>query len=93
MDVLIISYNGIMGTPILVKNPITAEEYFTNIEKLKKEFSELGIFYTNLHCMSGTFRPHELYLTPQCGEYREHQIFLEKFAEINKSYIYEEGEY
>ena len=72
---------------------IFAEEYFINIEKIKKEFSELGIFYTNLHCMSGTFRPHELYLTPQCGEHREHQVFLEKFAEINKSYIYEEDEY
>lgn len=35
MDVLIISYNGIMGTPILVKNPTTAEAVFINeMEKL-----------------------------------------------------------
>ena len=35
MDVLIISYNGIMGTPILVKNPITAEAVFIGeMEKL-----------------------------------------------------------
>ena len=35
MDVLIISYNGIMGTPILVKNPTTTEAVFINeMEKL-----------------------------------------------------------
>ena len=35
MDVLIISYNGIMGTPILVKNPITTEAVFIKeMEKL-----------------------------------------------------------
>ena len=35
MDVLIISYNGIMGTPILVKNSITAEAVFIGeMEKL-----------------------------------------------------------
>lgn len=60
--------------------------YYNDISNLKKEFADLGRFYGNLHCMSGTFRPNELYLTPQCGEHEAHQILLEKFAEINKSY-------
>ena len=35
MDILIISYNGIMGTPILVKNSVTAEAVFIGeMEKL-----------------------------------------------------------
>jgi hypothetical protein len=33
-----------------------------------------------------------LYLTPQCGEYDHHQILLDGFAKINKSYIYNEDE-
>lgn len=61
--------------------------YYENIMNFKKELSRIGILYSNLYCMSGTFRPHELYLTPQCGEFGDHQVLLEKFAEINKSYI------
>lgn len=67
-------------------------EYYENIMDFKKELSSIGILYSNLYCMSGTFRPYELYLTPQCGEFRDHQILLEKFAEINKSYIKDEDD-
>jgi hypothetical protein len=42
--------------------------------------------------MSGQFYPHILYLTPQCGEHAAHQKLLEKFAEINKSYVREDEE-
>lgn len=67
-------------------------EYYKNIMNFKKELASIGILYSNLYCMSGTFRPYELYLTPQCGEFKDHQILLEKFAEINKSYIHHEDD-
>lgn len=63
------------------------KEYCDNISVFKKGLAEIGNLYQNLHPMSGNFRPHELYLTPQCGEYRDHQVILDKFSEINQSYI------
>ena len=82
--------SGIKGElksiPDYLPKKFLLREYSENIMLLKKEFSQVGRIYRNLHCMSGTFRPHELYLTPQCGEHRAHQVLLEKFAEINKSY-------
>lgn len=40
--------------------------------------------------MSGQFRPYTKFLTPQCGEKSDHQRILNKFAEINKSYLDEQ---
>lgn len=50
MDVLIISYNGIMGTPILVKNPNLFDEdilkseidYGYMLDKIKSQIQPYG---------------------------------------------------
>jgi hypothetical protein len=41
----------------------------------------------NAWCFSEFLKPYECYVTPQGGRYKEHEIFLRGFAEINKSYI------
>ena len=64
-----------------------AELYIKNIAKFGDGLAELVTYRSNLHCMSGSFTPFVKYLTPQCGEFREHQKLLNKFAEINKSYL------
>jgi len=62
------------------------EAYLNNIDKFGDQLAELVTYAGNLHCMSGCFTPFVQYLTPQCGEFREHQKLLNKFAEINKEY-------
>lgn len=69
-----------------------AEKYINDLEKFGDGLAELVTVRNNMHPMSGSFNPHILYLTPQCGEYRDHQILLNKFAEINKKYVDEDGE-
>jgi hypothetical protein len=66
-------------------------KYFDDMESFGDRIVHLINVRHNMHCMSGTFSPHQLYLTPQCGEYTEHQVLLEKFAEINKSRCKELG--
>ena len=66
------------------------DKYCSNLNSFGDIMASLINVVRNLHPMSGQFSPHVLYLTPQCGEYSEHQKLLEKFAEINKSYISEE---
>jgi len=68
------------------------KKYFANLEKFGDRIVGLINISHNLHPMSGQFAPHVLYLTPQCGEYKQHQIILEKFAEINKSYLSKYGD-
>ena len=68
------------------------DKYIVNIAIFGDILAELVTYRFNMHCMSGHFAPFILYLTPQCGEQSEHQILLNKFAEINKGYIYEEDE-
>lgn len=63
------------------------KKYLANLEAFGDRLAKLVNVSINLHPMSGQFAPHVLYLTPQCGEYRRHQSMLEKFVEINKSYI------
>lgn len=62
-------------------------KYADDIKTFGKGMCELVTIRHNLHPMSGVFTPHQLYLTPQCGEYSQHQVILDKFAEINKTYI------
>lgn len=64
-----------------------AAKYLENMDTFGEEISGLVSIRHNLHCMSGMFTPYVLYITPQCGEYEQHQVLLEKFAEINKSYL------
>lgn len=59
--------------------------YEAKLREVGDEFADLGILNGNLYPMSGTLEPYIIYLTPQCGEHKRHQVILEKFAEINKS--------
>jgi hypothetical protein len=63
------------------------EKFVYNLEIFGDDLAKLKNLNGNLYPMSGTYRPHDLYLTPQCGEYERHQKILDKFAEINKSYL------
>jgi len=66
--------------------------YNADIRIYGNQFAELKTLSNNLHPMSGDFEPFKLYITPQCGEYSHHQILLNKFAEINKTFIQEDDE-
>lgn len=73
---------------------VKPKKYDTLLSKYKRDYemfadrvAELLTIRHNLRPMSGSFQPHQLYLTPQCGEHRHHQVLLDKFSEINKSYI------
>lgn len=65
------------------------KQYFDNMEEFGDKIVGLLNVRGNMHPMSSRFFPHVLYLTPQCGEHGQHQILLESFAKINKSYIEE----
>ena len=41
---------------------------------------------------SKTFEPIKRYITPQCGEHKMAQPLFDKFAEVNRSMIYEDGD-
>jgi len=64
-----------------------AEKYTENFKIFGDYFADLCIIRDNLYCFSKTFEPYTQYITPQCGEFKSHQKILEKFLEINKSYI------
>jgi hypothetical protein len=68
------------------------KKYYADLENFGDRIVHFVNINSNLHAMSGQLVPHILYLTPQCGEYEKHQIILEKFAEINKSYITDEDD-
>lgn len=63
------------------------QQYFNNLEVFGDLLVGLTNVRDNMHPMSGRWFPHVLYLTPQCGEYEIHQVLLDAFAKINKSYI------
>ncbi len=65
-------------------------QYFDNLEVFGDLLVGITNVRSNMHPMSGRWFPHVLYLTPQCGEHQTHQILLEEFARINKSYIEED---
>lgn len=74
--------------PHLIPKPKRIDkQYFDNLEVFGDLLVGLTNVRGNMHPISGRFFPHVLYLTPQCGEYQQHQILLEAFAKINKSYI------
>ena len=70
-------------------NKTLLDKYTNNIREYGDLLCGLTLFRNNLHCMSNTFLPYTKYITPQCGDHREHQVFLDKFSEINKSKIRE----
>jgi len=66
------------------------QKYYYDMDKFGDKICGLINWYFNLSPMSGEIKPYTLYLTPQCGEHKRHQEILEKFAEINKGYVYED---
>ena len=62
-------------------------KYYADLETWGDRIAELCNVWENLHPMSAEFTPAKLYLTPQCGDYDTHQKMLDKFSEINQSYI------
>lgn len=69
------------------------KKYSSDLEKYGDRLAAMINLEANLYPMSGALSPHSLYLTPQCGDYEAHQKILEKFCEINKSYINVEDDY
>lgn len=81
------------GIEIPPKVPNTLEKkYMADLNTFGDALARLFNVRINLHPMSGQFHPNTLYLTPQCGEHERHQVILNRFAEINKSYIEEYDE-
>lgn len=74
------------------ENKVTSlvQKYIANYRIYGKLLCDLRTLLYNFHPMSFSFEPFKVHLTPQCGEYKQHQILLEKFSEINKSYIINE---
>jgi len=68
------------------------DKYVNDYSLFGSGLCELVIIHQNLYPMSGCFQPYILYLTPQCGERKHHQILLDKFAQINKSFLDENDE-
>jgi hypothetical protein len=69
------------------------ELYIDNVDKFGDRFADLVTLRHNLHPMSGSFEPMQQHLTPQCGDYKHHQLILNKFAEINKTYLEQYDEF
>jgi hypothetical protein len=92
LDKLIQSYKeaGEEVPEEFIKPKTIYEQYFDNMEEFGDKIVGLCNVRNNLYPMSGRFFPHVMYLTPQCGEHEHHQILLEEFVKINKSYIYTE---
>jgi hypothetical protein len=63
-----------------------ASKYVKNWEILAKELVKYNFATMNMRSASTTWTPFVGYVTPQCGELDNHQILLEKFSKINKSY-------
>lgn len=70
-----------------------AYKYLQDLDKFGDSLADMVNLQVNLRPMSGYLQPHKLYVTPQCGEYEEHQILLDKFAEINREYVEEREEF
>lgn len=81
----------IINKPLDVVRNI-ARLYFDDLETYGDLIADLVSVKHNLYPMSSCFEPYKLYLTPQCGERKTHQLLLEKFAEINKLYMTDEEE-
>jgi hypothetical protein len=71
------------------ENKVTSlvQKYIVNYRTYGKLLCDLRSLLYNFHPMSFSFEPFKVYLTPQCGEYEQHQVLLDKFSEINKTYI------
>lgn len=66
-------------------------KYYDDLNTFGDQIAQMWHLIKNIRPMSGELKPMSLYVTPQCGEYKKHQVLLEKFAEINKFYLKEKG--
>lgn len=69
----------------MLQNPLKNAEFVDSL----CDYS--AVFY----CMmlySKTFEPIKRYITPQCGEHKMAQPLFDKFAEVNRSMIYEDDD-
>jgi hypothetical protein len=69
---------------------LLSEKYVANFKEFGDYFADLIIIRNAMYMFSQIYNPYVLYVTPQCGEFAQHQKILDKFSEINKSYIDEE---
>lgn len=56
---------------------------------IMNEFAKVARVIKHAYSFSNYLKPYVLFITPQCGEHEEHQLFLDKFAEINQNIINE----
>jgi hypothetical protein len=75
------------GKSITQKSNPIAMKYFDDLEVFGDRLAGVSYFKEKMKSMSNNFKPYVDCITPQCGDYKEHQILLENFAEINKKYI------
>ena len=71
--------------------PITREygRLLGSSDELCDRLADLVTISKNMYTGSYTWAPMELYLTPQCGEFKDHQLLLDGFAEINRKIVNE----
>lgn len=81
-----------MNERLIAEGKDLVDKYVRNFRTFGKLLCDLVIIRHNLYAMSGAFMPHQLYLTPQCGELAHHQVLLDEFANINRSYLKEYDE-
>lgn len=62
--------------------------YISYIDSFRKDFVDLHKVLKNILVMSKFLEPYTLYSTPQCGDFKNHQILLNGFSEINKNEIF-----
>jgi hypothetical protein len=54
---------------------------------IMNEFANVARIVRHAYSFSNYFKPYVLFVTPQCGEHETHQLFLDKFSEINRNII------
>lgn len=67
-------------------------KYMSRVLEFREQLQQVARLSRNMKCMSGEFLPHNPYLTPQCGDHKRHQHFLDAFAEINRSIVLSQKE-
>ena len=83
-------YRESMNLPLLslediLPNNTLNDKYTNNFRTYGKLLCDLRTILYNFRSMSGSFKPFVSYITRQFGNYKRHQIILDKFSEINKS--------
>lgn len=69
-----------------------AELIETSPDEVCDRLADLVTIRKNMNCGSYTWEPMKKYLTPQCGEYEDHQLILDGFAKINGDIVKEFSE-